>query len=307
MSLVALRRAPSTTRALTVLRAARPPFLLLSVVCVLLGVAVAWREHAALAIIDLVLVWTGALAAHASVNLFNEYEDARSGLDALTQRTPFSGGSGALMDDPAGLPAVRLAAWLALALTLVVGGWCVARHGPLLLPIGVLGIVLILAYTPFVNRHPVLCLLAPGLGVGPLMVLGTVAVLREGLSILAVSAALVPGLLGCSLLLANQFPDIEADRRVGRRHVAIVYGRDSARRLFGALSGLTVLLLLAAVASGVFPPLALLALLPMVATLPTFMGLGRYPAGAALAPCLASNVAASVLTPLILALALWLS
>ena len=290
---------------MTVLRAARPPFLILGAVCVLLGVAVARREQALLAPLDLMLVWLGALAAHASVNLFNEYGDARSGLDARTERTPFSGGSGALQHDPGGLGAVRAAAHATLALTLLVGAGCLARHGLLLLPIGAIGVLLILGYTPWINRHPLLCLLAPGLGVGPLMVLGTVAVLSERLSMLAWVAALAPGLLGSSLLLANQFPDIEADRAVGRRHVAIAYGRDTARHLFGVLTAMTLLLLVTAVVSGVFPAQALAALVPLAATLPALRGLTRHATGAALAPLLAANVAASVLTPLTLALVLW--
>mgnify|MGYP000949966625 FL=1 len=42
-------RTDTGTRALTLWRAARPPFLLMSVVCVLLGIAVAWRSGATLA------------------------------------------------------------------------------------------------------------------------------------------------------------------------------------------------------------------------------------------------------------------
>lgn len=295
----------AVTRTVTVLRAARPPFLLMSVVCVLLGVAVAWRMGAPLSLSDVMLVLGGALAAQASVNLFNEVEDARSGLDSFTERTPFSGGSGALLDDPGGAAAVRFAARATLTGTLLVGMACVARHGPLVLPIGALGVALVLGYTPWINRHPLLCLLAPGLGVGPVLVLGVVAVLCGRLSLLAVWAALVPGLLGSALLLANQFPDIEADRRVGRRHIAIAWGRAPARMVFGLLSFSTTAVLLLAVLSGMFPPLALAALVPLAATLPTYVGLAKHRGGAALTPYLACTVAASLLTPLTLAGALW--
>lgn len=298
-------RARGGARVLTVLRAARPPFLLMSVVCVVLGIAVAWRSGAALAWLDVTLVLIGALTAHASVNLFNEYEDARSGLDARTARTPFSGGSGALQDDPESVHAVRLTARGALALTLAIGAWCVARHGPLVLPIGVLGVVLVLAYTPWINRHPWLCLLAPGLGVGPLEVLGVVAILNERLTLLALVAACVPGLLGSTLLLANQFPDIDADRGVGRRHLAIAYGRRRARQVFALLALASAGLVTTATVSGVFPPLAWLALAPLLGMLPTMIGLARHESGTALTPYLASNVAASLLTPLALAVALW--
>ncbi len=298
-------RTVRAARVLTVWRAMRPPFLLLSVVCVLLGVAVARHMGATPALLDVALVLGGALAAHTSVNLFNEYEDARSGLDQHTQRTPFSGGSGALIDDPQGAHAVRGAARVMLTITLLVGLACVARHGLLVVPIGVLGVLLVLAYTPWINRHPLLCLLAPGLGVGPLLVLGVVAVLCERLSLLALSAALVPGLLGSGLLLANQFPDIEADRGVGRRHVAIAYGRAPARLVFAGLALTTAMVLVVAVATGLFPLPALWGLLPLSATLPTCMALHGMPSSATLTPYLASNVVASLLTPLTLAIVLW--
>jgi len=36
---------------------------------------------------------------------------------------------------------------------------------------------------------------------------------------------MVPGLLVSDLLLLNQFPDVEADRTVGRKHLPILLGR----------------------------------------------------------------------------------
>jgi len=76
----------------------RIPFLILSLILGVLGAAVAWYEsrnfgspfNMGYAVFALV----GLLIAHAAVNIFNEYFDARSGLDYRTRRTPFSGGSG---------------------------------------------------------------------------------------------------------------------------------------------------------------------------------------------------------------------
>ena len=48
-----------------------------------------------------VRVFIGAISAHIGVNTFNEYADFKSGLDSLTRRTPFSGGSGSLPQNPA--------------------------------------------------------------------------------------------------------------------------------------------------------------------------------------------------------------
>ena len=91
--------------------------------------------------------------------------------------------------------------------------------GILLLPLGLLGIALIVFYTQWITKRPIICLVAPGLAFGPLMVLGTHFVLTGSYSWTAFAASLVPGFLVSDLLLLNQFPDVEADKTVGRKYL----------------------------------------------------------------------------------------
>ena len=65
---------------------------------------------------------------------------------------------------------------LALA-TAVIGGYLALSVGPVILPLGVGGLAVVLLYTPWLNRNPALCLVAPGLGFGTCMVMGTDVVL----------------------------------------------------------------------------------------------------------------------------------
>jgi len=73
----------------------RAPFLLLSVVLVLIGGAAAHAE-ASLDGLRFALCLVGVILAHVAVNLFNEHSDNETGIDHETPRTPFSGGSGTL-------------------------------------------------------------------------------------------------------------------------------------------------------------------------------------------------------------------
>ena len=164
------------------------------------------------------------MAAHISVNAFNEYCDFRSGLDGRTVRTPFSGGSGSLPEKPGMARWALLTAGLTLAITAGIGVYFLLIRGLALLPVGCLGFVVIVAYTPWLTRRPILCLLAPGVGFGPLMVLGTQFALTGEYSWNGFVASLVPLFLVSNLLLLNQFPDVLADRSVGRRHVLILLG-----------------------------------------------------------------------------------
>src|SRR6056297_2511459 len=77
----------------------RAPFLLLAILLVAIGLAFGWKYHPAgteFNPLHAVLLVIGVLAAHISVNLFNEYSDNKTKIDHNTPRTPFSGGNGIL-------------------------------------------------------------------------------------------------------------------------------------------------------------------------------------------------------------------
>ena len=292
-------------RALTA--ALRLPFLALTPACVLLGWAAAgWAGYEVMPA-QALPVLAGALAAHAAVNLLNEWHDFRSGLDATTRRTPFSGGSGALPARPDAAPAVLAAALAALALAAAIGLWLLARQGWALLPVGLAGLALVLAYTPWLTRHPWACLLAPGLGFGPAMVVGTAVALTGRHLAPAWAASLVPLALVSGLLLLNQFPDVEADRGVGRRHLPLLRGRRWAARLLAVLIGAAFVALVAGAVAGALPRGTLLALAAAPLALQVARGALRHADEPhALAPAMARNVVLVLLVPLLMVAGGWL-
>lgn len=218
-----------------VVRASRPNFLVLAPLCAGLGVAVAWYQGEPPALLDTLLVLIGALLAHAAVNLLNEYEDFASGLDLITRRTPFSGGSGALPEVPSAARQVLLAAFGTLGLVVAIGLYFLWLRGLPMLVLGVAGVVLVLTYTRWITRSPLICLLAPGLGFGPVMILGSLIALGARLDATALTVSTISLLLVSELLLINQIPDADADRKVGRRHLVITLGKAAAARLVGLL------------------------------------------------------------------------
>jgi 1,4-dihydroxy-2-naphthoate octaprenyltransferase len=284
----------------------RLPFLVLTPVCVFLGVGVAVWEGHTLCLAQTLLVFLGATSAHISVNALNEYFDFRSGLDLQTEKTPFSGGSGAL---PAAADKAKYGLWTGLAalgLTVAVGIYFLFLHGWPMLWVGMLGIVLIVAYTPWATRDPVICLLAPGLGFGPAMVLGAHVALTGTYSWPALAAAAVVFFLVSDLLLLNQFPDVEADRAVGRRHFPIVWGRKKSAWLYTVFLWCAYLAVAVSVAFDLFPRTALLSLVTAVLALWTVRGVvqnAEQPEK--LLRFMGVNVLIILFTPLILAVALY--
>ncbi len=289
----------------TLFHAARPSFLVLSPICVFLGAATAFVSRGAIDEMVLFLVVIGALCAHISVNTLNEYADFRSGLDLVTIKTPFSGGSGALPADPAMAYLVLAAGLVTLFITFAIGLYFVKSHGMLVLALGGGGVAIILTYTRWINRWPLLCLIAPGLGFGILMVTGTHYILSLQYSVASLLAALVVFFLVNNLLLLNQYPDIEADKSIGRNHLPIAYGTRISSFVYGALSVSAYLVILAGAYYDYFPVLSIIAVLPLALSLFSLTGaikhvdtIGQYQ------QYLGANVAATILTPLLLGISI---
>ena len=285
----------------------RVPFLTLVPVCVLLGVATAKWSGAELNLLQLLLAALGALAAHVSVNALNEYDDFRSGLDFKTQRTPFSGGSGTLPRHPDKSHFALAIGLIALAVVAAVGIYFLIVRGWGILPLGLLGLIVIVAYTPWLTRSPFLCLIAPGLGFGPLMVMGTHFALTGSYSWTAFVASLVPFFLVSDLLLLNQFPDVEADREVGRRHLLITAGRKSGVWVYALFLAAAYLSVVIGYVAGVLPLASLLALLSIALAIPTVRGAIRHADSIPeLVPFMGKNVVINLATPALCAVGLFL-
>ncbi len=175
-----------------VVQSMRVSFLVLTPVCVFLGMSTVVANQININIFVLILALLGAFLAHISVNTLNEYHDFKSGLDLKTERTPFSGGSGALPGNPEMAGLVLTVGLLSLLVTVAIGLYLVVALGMQILPIGLVGVLLVITYTQWLNRSPLLCLMAPGLGFGVLMVVGTHVVLTGEYSGLVWIVALVP-------------------------------------------------------------------------------------------------------------------
>ena len=286
---------------------ARPAFLILTPCCLLLAPAFAVAAGLSLDYFDLILVFVGGLAAHISVNMFNEYEDYLSGLDFNTQRTPFSGGSGTLPTAPELAAAVRHGALLSLLLTITIGLYFIAKHGWGLLPIGLLGVVCIYFYTGKITHHPWLCLIAPGLAFGPLMINGAYFVLSGHYTLAVFSTSLIVFCLVNNLLLLNQFPDQEADQQVGRCHLPILLGRQKSAWVYSGFLAAAYTLLLLNIGLGYLPLYSLLGLSTTLLALPAAQTALNYcDAIEKLKPAMAANVAVTLLTPVLVAAGLFL-
>ena len=290
----------------TVFQSMRPPFLLLTISCTLLAFSLAAQAQQPIALSLLLAVFFAALFAHIAVNTLNEYQDFTSGLDLQTVKTPFSGGSGALPQNPQGARAVLVTALISIVLTAALGLYLLLQQGSQLLLPGLLGLGIIIAYTRSINRWPWLCLIAPGVGFGLLMVAGSYFALVGSSNMRVLLISLVPFFLVNNLLLLNQVPDIEADKNAGRAHFPIRYGVERSSLVYLVFLLTPFALIGWMIVQQQLPPLAWIAVAPLLIGLFAWRGARRFKQQIGQQPqYLAANVAVTLLTPVLLAISIY--
>ncbi len=281
---------------------ARAPFLMLPVTLVASGAAAsAYSNGFSWARTGLALV--GLVALHIAVNALNEWSDYRTRIDFETQRTPFSGGSGTL---PGGGLSSRTALVFALgwaAVGLAIGIWFLEMVGTAILPIVIVGGVCVLFYTDVLARMG-LGEIAAGLGLGALPVMGTALVQDGFLTDAAIAAAVPSFFMTFNLLLLNEFPDEEADRKGGRRNLILLFGRRAGAMIYVLAAILTPVSVVAAVGLRILPPPALVAVLPSLLLVKPIGWAFTDPAQPVPIPALGSNVVWNLATNALMAVAL---
>lgn len=284
----------------------RLPFLLLAPVCVFLAAGLAYSMSGELDWGMLGLIMFCAVSAHIAVNSLNEYQDFQSGLDMNTERTPFSGGSGTLPDNPHLVPLALKISVISIGLTIASGLAIVYLRGTELLLPGLAGVVIIIMYTKVINRYPVLCLLSPGLAFGILMVGGSYFALTGTYSTEVLLVSLIPFFLVNNLLLLNQFPDVRADRDAGRRHVLIQHGLKAGSAIYLLFLLLAAMALIFSVYLGTLPLYSLAGLLLIALGVPIYQAASKHDSNIeTLLPYMGKNVGMVLLLPVLLGITLF--
>lgn len=300
------------------LKQVRANFLVLAVLLVLIGIALGYKYLPAgqsIRWFDIALLITGTVLAHASVNLFNEHSDNSTGIDYHTKRTPFSGGSGMMKSGLTKPADVLVAAIATLIVSAVIGIYFgITAHWSVLV-IMLIGAFSIVFYTPVLTKL-MLGEIFSGLTLGSLVVLGTFISLtaQPGQSLTnllpleVILVSIPPGILTSLLLFLNQFPDSEADKQGGRKHLVIKLGYRRASFLYAAGVVTTFVMILMLPILGVSSYWLLLGLLPLpVITMATVTTIRNYNNTDKLIPALGANIITVLATDAMIALAIFIT
>ena len=296
----------------------RAPFLFLAVFLVVIGLAFSIKYphatdpsfnglHAAMLVIGVVL-------SHVSVNLFNEYSDFKTKIDFHTQKTPFSGGSGMITAGNTRPESVRTVGIITLLISGAIGVYFAFVSHWMVLVFAAIGAFSVLFYTNFLAKR-VLGELFAGLALGTFVVLGTYVAMTAspGMTLKGLIPAEVlwisipPGILTSLLLLINQFPDVEADRAGGRKHLVIRYGWKGASYVYTAGIFFTFTIIVLMPLLGISSFWIYLALLPGPLGIKAAITAIRYGDDVGkIIPALGNNVITVLATDLLLAVAVFI-
>jgi 1,4-dihydroxy-2-naphthoate octaprenyltransferase len=146
-----------------------------------------------------------------------------------------------------------------------------------------------------------------GLTLGSFVVIGAHYALTSFMTLDIIYISIVPGILTALLLFLNEFPDSEADRQGGRRHLVIFFGKKKSAVIYAC----AVLLLFVLIAAGPFLENIPYSVLIALATLPLGVAavvqvFKHRDDAARLVPAQGLNVALVILTDLLLAVAYFL-
>jgi len=292
------------------LQALRAPFLVASLIPVLVGGLAAWQIRRAFDPVAFLLCLVGAAFIHLGANMANDAWDYRSGNDlAVRHLNPFAGGGRVLIRGVLNLRAHLAVALAFLTLGSLIGLYLVTQVGTPLLWIGLFGVAVAYSYVgpPLRLAHHGLGEIAVGIEFGPVTLLGTYFVLTRAFDLPAIILSISLGLLVTGILWINEVPDIPADSAVGKRTLVARLGVARATTAFAAIVLAAYVVLGVGIAVGL-TPLALLALLGLPLAVKPIRGLraaGDDPH--ALIPSNAGMIVTTLVTGLLLLLGLGLA
>ena len=205
----------------------------------------------------------GVLLLQSAANLINEYADYRRGADALKQA-----GQGMTIKNKLLPPAsVRKGAILSTLAGCLVGLYLLTQSGPLLWLIGIGGVLVAISYTagPFPLAYNGLGEIAVAVFMGPAIVVGAYYVMSPGVSetrlVELCWLSLPIAFMVAAILHANNIRDMDADRAVNKRTLAVIFGIRAARAEYAALLSGAYIAQALVIASGLMPLATLLSLI----------------------------------------------
>jgi 1,4-dihydroxy-2-naphthoate polyprenyltransferase len=286
------------------IRAIRIRFLLASAIAAANGISVAFWKYGIFDFYAAALTFAGVLCLHASVDLLNDYWDYKRGIDKITKRTKFSGGTGVLPEKLLDPKVVYRIGIVFLTIGALLGIYFVVIRGVTIAIILGFAILAIYFYsTRIVNS---------GLGEvfvlikGIMIVLGSFYVQVGSIEPTAIYVGIIIGILSASVLFINSFPDYDADRNSGRRTLVILLGKQKAVKIISVPVIAPYILITIGIFVGYIKPASVVCFSSLPYAVKIIKHMGEHDCLDKFVPTMAAAVAYARITGILLAISLLL-
>jgi 1,4-dihydroxy-2-naphthoate polyprenyltransferase len=216
------------------------------------------------------IVLVGVIINHVALNMTDDYFDYKHSVDQLKpgEKNPYTGGSGTLSNGSIKPKSMFKAFALCYLFVVAAGIYLTLTRGLPVLAFGLVGVFCAVFYTapPISFSHHGLGELALILNFGPIIGLGAYYVQAQTVTLEAFLTTLPVGITLFSMIVINEIPDFEEDRRAGKLTLVARYGKKAGIKLYIASWIATYAVLVAAVACRLIPVFTLAAFvaLPLV-------------------------------------------
>ena len=222
--------------------AARPKTLTGAAVPVMIGTALAWADSCHhIRLIPTILCFLFAFVMQIDANLVNDYFDFLKGTDDETRLGP----KRACAQGWVTMPAMRWALAITTALACAIGLPLVFYGGWWLIAVGILCVCFCFLYTThlsYMGLGDVLVLLF--FGIVPVTMTYYLAMPKGAQTVTweCLLASIACGIVVDTLLIINNYRDIDNDRRAGKRTLIVALGAKGGRMLYFAMGVLACLM-----------------------------------------------------------------
>lgn len=281
------------------MQAVRVRFLLSSIIAVASGLSIAYWKYKEIDLFYAFMTFAGVICLHASIDLLNDYWDYKKGIDTITRRTKFSGGTGVLPQNLLKPKDVYYAGVILLLIGTLVGAYFALVRGIIILAFVGFAVLAVYFYTTNIVNL--------GLGEtfvaikGTLIVVGSYYIQTSSIGISSVYAGIIIGILSATVLFVNSFPDYEADRMGGRKTLVILLGKQRAARIFPGIVLCTYSLIIAGALLGYLKIYSLASMVSLPFAIAAIRGINNPGQVGKLVRVMGSTVTYSRLTGIILA------
>ncbi|NTU75303.1 MAG: prenyltransferase [Anaerolineaceae bacterium] len=286
---------------LTWFKAARAPFLVVSLLPALLAGAIAF-SHGKLDVGIFIAATIGVVMAHSAGDFVDDYFDFKNGnLGNKVQQFHDS----PLIDGKVTLKQVFIATVICLAIAFAAGLYVFLKVGLPVVVMVLIGLFIVLFYT-----SPPLKMNYRGFGetmlflaFGPMIVVGMVYVLTGQFSLEAVIISLVPGIFTMNVGIVSNTFDVPDDIKSGKRTMPVRFGQANAVRIMAVDSVVAYLAVVIAVVVGILPVWTLLVLLSAPLAVTAIRHASQYADESHYTPAMGRSIALSSVATVLLLIA----